>query len=85
MSFLLRLLTGSTEASSQPEPMSGEEFTRSIKLINATQFVIPCPRFKKEAKKVSEETAVIQKTVNSEEVTPVTKEKPLKRLFPWLF
>ena len=81
MSFLLRLLTGSTEKSSQPESMSGEEFTRSIKLINATQFVIPCPRFKKETKKVSEETSMIHKTVNSEENTLATEEKPLKRLF----
>jgi hypothetical protein len=91
MSFWLRLLMGFTKTSSKPEPMSGEEFTRSIKLINATQFVIPCLRTKAEkkaqkaAEKISEETPVIQNTVNAEEITPVTEEKPLKRIFPWLF
>lgn len=88
MSFWLRLLMGFTKTSSKPE-MSGEEFARSINLINATQFVIPCLRTKKKSEKVSEkiseETPVIQNTVNAEEIAPVTEEKPLKRLFPWLF
>jgi hypothetical protein len=91
MSFFFRLLMGSTEANSKPEPMSGEEFARSINLINATQFVIPCLRTKAEKKatkaavKISEETPGIQNRVNSEEIIPVSEEKPLKRVLPWLF
>ena len=89
MSFLLRIFTGSKEPRSQSDEVSAEDFAQNIQLICSTEFFVPClPSKKKQSKKAEkavmvDEKAPVQKPADT--VEKPLKEKPLKRLFPWLF
>ena len=88
MSFLLRLFTGSKEPRSQAEEVSAEDFAQNIQLICSTEFFVPCLPSKGSSKEKQSKKA--EKSVLVKEKAPVQKpadttEKPLKRLFPWLF
>jgi hypothetical protein len=89
MSFLLRIFTGSKEPRSQSDKVSAEDFAQNIQLICSTEFFVPyLPSKKKQSKKAEksvpvDKKAAVQKPVDALE-EPL-KEKPLKRLFPWLF
>lgn len=81
MSFLIRMFTGSKEPRSQSDEVSAEDFAQNIQLICSTEFFVPyLPSKKKQSKKavLVDKKASVQKPVES-------KEKPLKRLFSWLF
>lgn len=84
MRFLLRLFSGSKEARSKAD----EDFAQNVQLICSMEFFVPCLQSKGQSKKKQSKKA--EKSVPVEEKAPVQKpvdtaEKPLKRLFPWLF
>jgi hypothetical protein len=84
ISFLTRIFTGSKEPRSQSDEMSAEDFAQNIQLICSTEFFVPYLRSKKkESKKAEKPTLVAEKA--SVQKSEETTEKPLKRLFPWLF
>lgn len=86
MSFLIRMFTGSKEPRSQSDEVSAEDFAQNIQLICSTEFFVPyLPSKKRQSKKavLVDKKASVQKPV--ETLEEPLKEKPLKRLFPWLF
>ena len=84
MSFLLRIFSGSKEPRSQADEVSAEDFARNVQLICSTEFFVPClPSKKKQSKKAEKSVLVNEKAPVQKPVK--TSEKPLKRLFPWLF
>jgi hypothetical protein len=84
MSFLLRLFTGSKEPRSQAEEVSAEDFAQNIQLICSTEFFVPCLPSKKKQSKKAEKSVLVDKKASAQKSVDAT-EKPLKRLFPWLF
>jgi hypothetical protein len=89
MSFLIRIFTGFKESRSQSDEMSAEDFAQNVQLICSTEFFVPClPSRKRQSKKAEksvpvDKTASVQKSV--EALEKPLKEKPLQRIFPWLF
>jgi hypothetical protein len=81
MSFLIRLFTGFKEAKSQRDEVSAEDFAQNVQLICSTEFFVPCLQ----SKKKKAEKAVLVDEKASVQNPADTTEKPLKRLFPWLF
>jgi hypothetical protein len=84
MSFLLRIFTGSKEPRSQADEVSAEDFARNIQLICSTEFFVPCLQFKKKQSKKAEKSALVDEKASVQNPADAA-EKPLKRLFPWLF
>jgi hypothetical protein len=84
MSFLLRIFTGFKEARSQSDQVSAEDFAQNVQLICSTEFFVPCLQSKKKQSKKAEKSVLVDEKVSVQNSVD-TEEKPLKRLFPWLF
>ena len=84
MSFLIRMFTGFKEAKSQRDEVSAEDFAQNVQLICSTEFFVPCLQSRKKQVKKTEKSVLVDEKASVQ--NPVeTTEKPLKRLFPWLF
>jgi hypothetical protein len=84
ISFLTRIFTGSQEPRSQADEVSAEDFAQNIQLICSTEFFVPYLRSKKKQSKKGGKHVLVEKKASVQK-SEETTEKPLKRLFPWLF